>query len=114
MNVDQNLLADVNNGWCPTDNLEHFRQHGCRDRLQHSEAAAEEDAYTKSSSQPQQKTRQGNRPAQVSAASSCNMKAVDGVDANISARDVGEQVRRRSKPSVALVKLALKTHAAQT
>ncbi len=42
------------------------------------------------------------------------MKAVNGVDANISARDVGEQVRRRLKRGVALVKLALKTHAAET
>ena len=43
-----------------------------------------------------------------------NMKAVNGVDANFSARDVGEQVRRPLKRSVALVKLALKTHAAET
>ncbi len=43
-----------------------------------------------------------------------NMTAVNGVDANISARDVGEQVRRHLKRSVALVKLALKTHAAET
>ena len=42
------------------------------------------------------------------------MKAVNGVDANISARDVGEQVRRRLKRGVVLVKLALKTHAAET
>lgn len=43
-----------------------------------------------------------------------NMKAVISDDANISARDVGEQVRRRFKRNVALVKLALKTHAAET
>ena len=42
------------------------------------------------------------------------MEAVNGVEANISARDVGEQVRRQLERLRALLQLALKPDAGQT
>ncbi len=84
------------------------------DALQHSEAASKKMHAQKAEVSRSRKLHKAVGQHRYQPRPSRDMKAVNGADANISARDVGEQVQRRLKRSVALVQLALKTHAAET